>query len=64
MKASIDYTQCMGDRNCNKVCPEVFGYDEDRLQARVLTETVPAALEQKARQAADECPTKAIVIEG
>ena len=64
MKASIDYTQCMGDRNCNNVCPEVFGYDEDRLQAKVLVAVVPTALEAKARQAAEECPTKAIQLEG
>jgi len=30
MKVSIDYDLCMGDRNCNKVCPEVFEYDEDQ----------------------------------
>lgn len=23
MKVRIDYDLCMGDRNCNKVCPEV-----------------------------------------
>lgn len=64
MRASIDYTQCMGDRNCNKVCPEVFGYDEDRFQAKVLVDVIPAALEARARQAAEECPTKAIALEG
>jgi ferredoxin len=36
MKVKIDYDLCMGDRNCNKVCPEVFEYDEDQLISRVL----------------------------
>ncbi|MGD8210110.1 MAG: ferredoxin, partial [Desulfobacterales bacterium] len=27
MKVTIN-KQCMGDRNCNKLCPEVFEYDE------------------------------------
>jgi len=30
MKARVT-KQCMGDRNCNKLCPEVFKYDEDQL---------------------------------
>lgn len=24
MKVWIDYELCMGDKNCNKVCPEAF----------------------------------------
>lgn len=63
MKVSIDYDLCMGDRNCNKVCPEVFGYDEDKMQARILVDGVPKPLEAKVRQAAEECAPKAIVIE-
>ena len=27
MKVRIN-KQCMGDRNCNKLCPEVFEYDK------------------------------------
>ena len=41
MKVKIDYDLCMGDRNCNKVCPEVFEYDEDKMQSRVLVDEVP-----------------------
>ena len=26
---------CMGDRNCNELCPEVFEYDEDELKSIV-----------------------------
>jgi ferredoxin len=63
MKVKIDYDLCMGDRNCNKVCPEVFEYDEDQLVSRVLVDVVPGDLEDKVRQAAHECAPGAIIIE-
>ena len=63
MKVRIDYDLCMGDRNCSKVCPEVFQYDEDQMISRVLVEEVPAHLEDLVRKAARECVPEAIVIE-
>jgi ferredoxin len=63
MKARIDYDLCMGDGNCHKVCPEVFGYDDDKLQGVVLVDTVPRELEEKVQKAADECVPRAIVVE-
>jgi ferredoxin len=63
MKVRIDYDLCMGDRNCNKVCPEVFEYDEDQMAARIIMEEVPENLESLVRKAARECVTQAIVIE-
>lgn len=63
MKVSIDYDLCMGDRNCNKVCPEVFEYDEDQLVSRVLVDEVPAHLEELVRKAAVECTPGAIIVE-
>ena len=63
MKVRIDYDLCMGDTNCNKVCPEVFEYDEDQLISRVLVDVVPEPLEEKVRQAARECAPSAIIIE-
>ena len=62
MKVRIDLDLCMGDGNCHKVCPEVFGYDDDKLQGVVLQETVPAGLEEKVRQAAEGCAVAAVVI--
>jgi ferredoxin len=53
----------MGDRNCNKVCPEVFEYDEDQMVSRVLVDEVPKNLEDLMRQAAEECSPKAIIVE-
>ena len=63
MKVSIDYDLCMGDRNCNKVCPEVFEYDEDQMISRVLVDEVPEHLEDLVRQAAEECAPKAVIVE-
>jgi ferredoxin len=53
----------MGDRNCNKLCPEVFAYDEDKLLSVVKYDEIPAHLEDIVRQAARECGADAIEIE-
>jgi ferredoxin len=63
MKVRIDYDLCMGDKNCNKVCPEVFQYDEDQLISRVLVDEVPKHLEDLVRKAAAECAPGAIIVE-
>jgi ferredoxin len=53
----------MGDRNCNKVCSEVFEYDEDKMISRVLMSEVPKHLEALVRKAAKECAPGAIIVE-
>jgi ferredoxin len=55
--------QCMGDRNCNKLCPEVFEYDEDQLLSIVKFDEIPEQYRDVVRQAAEECGADAIVIE-
>ena len=62
MKAIIS-NQCMGDRNCNELCPEVFEYDEDTLMSTVKTDEIPEHLQAVVRKAAEECGAKAITIE-
>ena len=62
MKVKVD-EGCMGDRNCNKVCPEVFEYDEDQLLSIVRVDVVPKHLEELVKKAAKECAPGAIVIE-
>ncbi len=62
MKARIT-EQCMGDRNCNKLCPEVFEYDEDQLLSVVQFDVIPEKYEDLVRQAAQECGADAIIIE-
>ena len=62
MKVTIT-KMCMGDRNCNDLCPEVFEYDEDQLKSIVKFDEIPEHLQDVVRQAADECGAEAIVIE-
>ena len=54
--------QCRGDRNCNKLCPEVFEYDEDQLKSTVKFDNIPNEYKALCRQAADECGANAIEI--
>ncbi len=62
MKVTIT-KQCMGDRNCNILCPEVFQYDEDQLLSIVQFDVIPEQYEEVVRQAAAECGADAIEIE-
>jgi ferredoxin len=63
-KMKVKVTEnCMGDRRCNDLCPEVFEYDEDELKSMVKVDEIPAQYEALVRQAADECGADAIIIE-
>jgi ferredoxin len=54
--------QCMGDRNCNNLCPEVFEYNEDELKSIVKFDEIPDQYKSLVQQAADECGAVAIEI--
>ena len=62
MKAIITRS-CMGDRNCNNLCPEVFEYDEDELKSIVKFDKIPEQYKEIVRRAAEECDAEAIEIE-
>lgn len=62
MKVTIT-KMCMGDRNCNDLCPEIFEYDEDQLKSTCKVDKIPEHLEDIVRRAADECGADAIIIE-
>lgn len=62
MKVKIN-KQCMGDRNCNNLCPQVFEYDEDQLISTVKFVEIPEQYKDVVRQAARECGAEAIEIE-
>ena len=55
-------SQCMGDRNCNNLCPEVFEYDEDQLKSTVKFKEIPNEYKALCRQATAECGAVAIEI--
>ncbi|MCF6249130.1 MAG: ferredoxin [Desulfobacula sp.] len=62
MKVTIT-KMCMGDRNCNDLCPEIFEYDEDQLKSTLKVDDIPDHFKDKVRQAAKECGADAIEIE-
>ena len=62
MKVTVT-ENCMGDRRCNDLCPEVFEYDEDELKSMVKFEEIPEKYQAIVRQAAEECGAQAIIIE-
>ena len=62
MKAKVT-EDCMGDRRCNDLCPEVFQYDEDELKSIVKFDEIPNEYKDVVRKAAIECGANAIVIE-
>ncbi len=62
MKVTIT-KMCMGDRNCNDLCPEVFEYDEDQLKSTIKIDPIPDHLKDIVRKAAEECGAEAIIIE-
>jgi ferredoxin len=61
MRATVDENQCQGHARCWEICPEVFELDDEG-HALVTTPEVPAELEAKAREAADNCPERAITL--
>ena len=62
MKATVT-KNCMGDRRCNDLCPEVFEYDEDELKSIVKFDEIPEQYKAIVRQAALECGANAIELE-
>ena len=62
MKAIVT-SSCMGDRNCNDLCPEVFEYDEDELKSIVKFDEIPEQYKEVVQRAAAECGANAIEIE-
>ena len=59
MRVTVDQDRCQGHARCWGICPEVFALDDEG-HAVVQLEEVPAELERKATQAADNCPERAI----
>lgn len=61
MRVSVDADRCEGHARCWGICPEVFDLDEEGHAVVKLAE-VPPDLEGKARDAARNCPERAIQV--
>jgi ferredoxin len=61
MRATVDPETCTGCGLCVDACPAVFVLRDEL--AVVIADPIPAADEDAAREAADDCPVEAIKIE-
>jgi len=61
VKCRVDPDLCNGDEICIQVCPEVFEMEDDK--AIVKMGEIPEDLQDSVREAADSCPSEAIIIE-
>ncbi len=61
MKARVESDICIGCTLCVQTCPQVFRMEGEKAVAYV--DVVSKDAEDTCRQAADECPVTAIIIE-
>lgn len=61
MEVSVDDDRCQGHARCWSICPEVFDLDDEG-HAVVIMSDVPTELEDKVRNAAQNCPEQAIAV--
>ena len=61
MRAHVDEQMCVGTGMCEATAPELFEVGDDGL-SHVLRDDIPAELLDKAREAAENCPTRALTI--
>ena len=62
MKVHIDPGFCQGHGRCYDLAPELFGDDEEGYGVVLADGLVPAGQEQSARNAAANCPERAISV--
>jgi ferredoxin len=63
VQVRIDTSRCQGHGQCNRVCPEVFEFDEQGF-GRVRFEQVPERLCADVERAKQACPERAIEVCG
>ena len=61
MEVYVDPELCIACGDCIDICPEVFEMGEAIAQVKV--NEVPEEFEAATREAADECPVSAIIVE-
>ena len=63
MRVRVDWDLCQGHVVCTSEAPEVFAFDKERSQVRVLLEGPPEELRAQVAAAVKYCPTRALSIE-
>jgi ferredoxin len=63
MKTRIDEDECTACEECVETVPEVFAMNEDGDMCTVKVDVVPADLEEDVKEAAEDCPAEAIIVE-
>jgi ferredoxin len=61
MRVAVDPDVCQGHARCWEICPQVFSLDDEG-HSHVSDPEVPIELESKAREAAENCPERAITL--
>lgn len=61
MKVTVDDDRCRGHGVCCAICPEVFSLGDEGY-AMVQNPEVPEEFEATVREAASNCPERAVVI--
>ena len=61
MKVSVDKELCTGCGLCADSVPDVFELSDDDI-AVVKMETIPDALIEQVKSAAEDCPAEAIIL--
>lgn len=63
MRINLDREKCQGHGRCYALSPSLFETDDEGYAVLKLDGEIPAALEDDARIAADNCPEYAIGID-
>jgi len=63
MRVRVDPTKCEAFKKCNEAAPELFKLDDFGYADMDEFVDVPAALIAKVREAANLCPTGAVMVE-
>ena len=63
LRAHVDDQMCVGTGLCEATAPDLFEIGDDGL-SHVLKDEVPTELVAAAREAAQNCPTRALSLPG
>ena len=61
MKVTLDVDACVGCELCANTCSEVFEMVDDK--AKLLVQEVPPEAQESCKEATENCPVEAIVLE-